>query len=1342
MKRFISFVLCLVLMLSCMNGLFSVQAVDGTAAIYNGFNTADDVSRSGILSLCGSGTKTLDTNDKAEGAGSVLIDMPATLDSMVANFAFYTDLESASYYTLADYDYLEILYKSDVTLIGDYKMQVRLVDKAVSVAGGGYEYEVAADLTADQWNKAVFDLSNPYYTLAGMQGKFDRIRLVMINNSGSYKEIDIRFDGVLLYNEEYKIARDAALKTAEDKIAALPQVTESNLTEVKAGLDEIAPLLNSEYQNFIPANYSEYLTKKTLYEQYASGLDPTKAETLLFNGFNTNTDLNKTGALSLAGDSTKGIDPTVKYMGDGSLRIDMATQNGSFLSPYGYYFDIDRDCIDYTKYDYVEVMYKSDKVCAGEYHLQMHLIDTAVSTEGSGYDYDSGITLDGTWHRLSQSLSAPYYTLSGIGNNINRIRFILLNYTGAYQETDMNVDSIFFCNKAYADARTNAEQAVALLIDALPDVTEANYKQLAGHINGIEAALAEGKENYVNFIPANFSAYSAKKAKYDAYVSRTGAVNDFAMPNFFADNMMFQQNKPMNLFGLSTAGKTISGELYLGDSLQPIETKRVEVPFSGNWTLSFDARKGCYDVYRIVVYEDGKPLKTITNVLVGEVWIAAGQSNMEYRLDWEINGAEEIANANDRYMRILHMTGNPVGTAGVARATPAFDIAGAYWVDGSAATSIATMSANGYYAAKQMRQALDVPVAIINAALGSTNIQTWLSRESIEDNGTVKSLLQKNNLYKTETESATTPADYRHMTALYNTKIGPMAGMNLGGVLWCQGESNCDGKPNETGYYSQAIQALASGYSKAFGFEKGDMPVIVINIANHVYLGDPQIIPKWIEEIADAQAANPNIVNIPIYDVPLTYVNPPAPNVAYAIHPNTKYIGGGRAGLASAHNFCGYGNADYYAPTVKSFEIKNGAIYVTFDHVAEGLTTLNNSIGVHGFTIASKSGLFLPAKAKIEGKNVVKVWNDSITDPVNFTYAFNSHAQSANLCNSYQLPAVPYRSNRKMTQYFCSNDWLYCDTTSVFVDSGATGKYVPTWQGTGLGDVYAIVSVDNAIRQEGTGSIKIAYDTTSKATAGASVYYGQYLMPFSLHRYKTISIMVRNDDTRNKTLRFLVGKQDGEEMWMLPTADGAYEVTLPGGSDFTCYTFAIKNAKGYNTEVSAPMTQINRIDVLVEDTASGSIHIDNVMVGLSLEQLENNQTAAKAVEDLIAALPEADVITLDHEEAVNTADQAYENLTVAQRELVTNQTKLLRAKAKIAQLKGETTYLYGDVDGNGKVEATDALEVLKSVVGKVDLTGEQLIVADTDGNGKADATDALNILKKVVGKIDKFPVEE
>ena len=144
-----------------------------------------------------------------------------------------------------------------------------------------------------------------------------------------------------------------------------------------------------------------------------------------------------------------------------------------------------------------------------------------------------------------------------------------------------------------------------------------------------------------------------------------------------------------------------------------------------------------------------------------------------------------------------------------------------------------------------------------------------------------------------------------------------------------------------------------------------------------------------------------------------------------------------------------------------------------------------------------------------------------------------------------------------------------------------------------------------------------------------------------------------------------------------------------------------------------------------------------------LEQEEQNQAAAKAVMDQIDAL---NVQSLEDKPAVVAARAAYEDLTDVQKGLVTNLAKLENAEAKIDELENPVippvTVTYGDVDGDGKVSATDALEVLKSVVGKVTLTDHQFKAADTDGNGKADAADALNILKKVVGKIDKFPVEE
>ncbi len=146
-----------------------------------------------------------------------------------------------------------------------------------------------------------------------------------------------------------------------------------------------------------------------------------------------------------------------------------------------------------------------------------------------------------------------------------------------------------------------------------------------------------------------------------------------------------------------------------------------------------------------------------------------------------------------------------------------------------------------------------------------------------------------------------------------------------------------------------------------------------------------------------------------------------------------------------------------------------------------------------------------------------------------------------------------------------------------------------------------------------------------------------------------------------------------------------------------------------------------------------------------LEKSEADKQAALAVEGMIEAIPVE--VTLDVKEIVDSARSAYNDLTDLQKTLVGNYQKLVDAEKVIADLENPVVppapqVVYGDIDGDGKVTAADALEVLKSVVGKTTLTDEQFTAADTDGNDKADAADALNMLKKVVGKIDKFPVED
>ncbi len=748
----------------------------------------------------------------------------------------------------------------------------------------------------------------------------------------------------------------------------------------------------------------------------------------------------------------------------------------------------------------------------------------------------------------------------------------------------------------------------------------------------------------------------------------------FSTPGFFSDYMLFQQKKPMNVWGKATAGHTVKGELYKTGAAAPLETVEATAGEDGSWSLAFSARAGGYDSYRLTLYDNGAAAKTIEEIVIGELWLATGQSNMEYPLDRAVGGQEAMNNANDKYLRVLLMPNDPVGLTAAHPARPTYDIANCRWGWGASAGDISGMAALAYFAAQELRANLNVPVGIINAALGATSIQVWLSRESIDHNLTVKRALEQAGLYRTERNFTDAVQDYRMMTAMYNTKIGPLAGMNLSGVFWCQGETNRDGLPSSTGYYTAALETLAECYSDTFGFEKGDIPVMVINIACHPYKNDPQNIPKWIEEVADAAAIHPNIMNIPLYDVPLTYKDPPAENLAYPIHPNNKELPGRRAGLAAVHNVYGVGEADYYAPTVKRWQVRDGAVYVTFDHVAKGLDLLEDSIGVHGFTLAAEDGFYLPARAQIVAADTVKVWHDSIEAPRNFTYAFNSYAVTANLCNSYGLPAVPYRSNRETGNYRNPYDWMYCDDTEVWVTNGTTADYQLTWHSSALTNAEQAVTINTDVRYEGVGSVQLSYTLSGAGTAGASVFFGQNMMTQPFGRTPYLSIMLRNDDDRDKTVRLLLGKAESDDSWLVPMEgeDGAASDTcvVKANSDFTRYNFRLDLRKPYNTAEDAHISQPTRLEVLVEDTESGSLYVDDITIG-----------------------------------------------DVAPRPLTPYETVTL-----------------GDVDDNGAVNAADALLCLQYAVGKTQLTSQQQKAANVNKDGAINAADALEILKKAVGK--------
>ncbi len=744
------------------------------------------------------------------------------------------------------------------------------------------------------------------------------------------------------------------------------------------------------------------------------------------------------------------------------------------------------------------------------------------------------------------------------------------------------------------------------------------------------------------------------------------AEGDFSMPSFFGNHMLFQQNEPVQVWGKAPAGAKVTAELTKqGGAAQSAEATAGD---DGNWSLTLPAQAGGYTAYTLTV-RCGSQTVTLQDVVFGELWLAAGQSNMEFVLDWAAGGKEAEQNTNDPYLRMLLMPIDPLGTASAHPGRPNDDVTGCRWGKGDVPVDLSAVSALAYYAAMELRQALNVPVGVISAAVGSTPIQTWLSRESIDGNRTLKNTLTAAGLYRSLAQFNSDVQNFQQMTALYNTKIAPLSGLAIKGVFWCQGESNRDGRPNDDGFYGRALEALSQTFSETFGHPKGDLPLLVLHIAAHPYGSDNLSVPKWIEEVAACEALLDNVQSVPLYDVELDYTDPPEGSLAFLLHPHNKAVPGSRLGLAAVHNVYGVGSP-YLSPVVKSARQEEGALLVRFDDVGAGLSTLKGN-AVHGFTIAGEDGVQLPAKAKIISKNTVKVWNNSLDEPVSFTYAFQSYSNGANLCSRDGLPAMPYRSSSELTDYFATNDWMHCDETEVWVDTGAVGAYQTAWQAAGEGSL--TLSTDC---YEGTGALSLAH-TGVTAAAEARFQFSQ--LPLKLSRYPYLSLMLKNPDAQPKTIRLLVGVDGKATLTAAPVDETGKPVgetvTLPANAPYTRFTFLVTELAG-GAGAAPGADVLNTLRVQVEGAAPGTLLIDDLTVG---------------------AQPPRAILAVDEAE-------------------------------------------WGDVDGNGAINAADALLVLRAAVGKLTPSDAQRFAGDVDLNDAINAADALAILRYAVHRVTAFPV--
>lgn len=463
----------------------------------------------------------------------------------------------------------------------------------------------------------------------------------------------------------------------------------------------------------------------------------------------------------------------------------------------------------------------------------------------------------------------------------------------------------------------------------------------------------------------------------------------------FSDNAVLQQGVSVPVWGTAKDGEKVTVK-FAG---QEVATTAQ----GGKWRVRLKPLKAGGPFTMTIVGENTIELK---NILIGEVWVCSGQSNMQWPLSASANAQEHIANSKDPMLRLFTVP---------RRATdaPESDVQG-NWVE-CAPESVSGFSAVGYFFGRDLRKALNVPVGLINTSYGGTPAEAWTSRRVLESNPVLRGYLERHELavrnypqalerYKAAEEKAKAegrqpprppvhPAQSpQRPCGLYNAMIAPLMPYAIKGVIWYQGESNV-GRAYE---YRTLFPAMIRNWREDWG--QGDFPFLFVQLAPFMKIVTEPEESAWAE-LREAQLLTLKTPKTGM--AVITDVGDPDD-----IHPKQKEPVGARLALAARH--IAYGERIVYSgPIYKSMKVEGNKIVLSFDHVGSGLVAKDGDL--KGFTIAGEDRKFYNAQAEIKGNTVV-VSCPQVERPIAVRYGW-ANCPVVNLFNKEGLPASPFRTD-------------------------------------------------------------------------------------------------------------------------------------------------------------------------------------------------------------------------------------------------------------------------------------------------------------------------------------------
>ena len=457
------------------------------------------------------------------------------------------------------------------------------------------------------------------------------------------------------------------------------------------------------------------------------------------------------------------------------------------------------------------------------------------------------------------------------------------------------------------------------------------------------------------------------------------------LPAIISDNMVLQMGQELQFWGWAEPNEEITVIVTPADpgTESKPDSSSAMPGADGRWLIKLPARPKPGSVGVTVT---GKNTITLSNVIVGDIWLCSGQSNMEWPVNATQNHQEEIAGAKFPAIRLFKMERS-------TSLTPLSHLAGK-WVECSPET-VAEFSGVAFYFGRELHNQMKRPIGLIQAASGGASCESWTSPAVLRSDELFAPILTRADRANSDPNQANNP---NRASVLYNGMIAPLLPFPIKGVIWYQGESNAP----RAFQYGKLFPAMIADWRKSWG--KGDFPFLFVQLANYVSDKQKPDHPTEPEESAWAELREAQVKALSL----------PRTGMACSIdigdprdiNPRNKQEVSRR--LAQLAFKIAYGKKlSASGPTFKSMKVNGHEVQLEFDNVGEGFVVRGDRLT--GFAIAGVDKKFHWADARTEGNSVI-VSSPLVPEPLAVRYAWADNP-NCNLFNKDGFPAVPFRTD-------------------------------------------------------------------------------------------------------------------------------------------------------------------------------------------------------------------------------------------------------------------------------------------------------------------------------------------